>query len=242
MVAYRSSQKANGVSGIMGLYFYARQTPTRTLACLHRLGLCASPTSIDTMVDSLRTDSLSLAEKVAQDPLVPFQSIHDNLQFRLDVAETTLSNRSQFLNTTMAFITPMFNTTMETMTCDPNSPAGQGLKGAIAWSDVVLQPEEHKRMRHLVVYQMVEILITFSGLEYFKKMKVQLAEKKMSVHPIALHKTPVYPLAAMPHDEASNRGNRKVVDEILFGQLKVPKTRVRRFRGIAYTISTRTTY
>jgi len=107
---YAWSQKSNRLSGILGLYLYARRTPSRAITTLSHIGICTSASTIERGVNVLRNDALVLARKVAHDPITPWMSVHDNLQFRLDVGQTTISNFSRILHTTTAIITPMFNT------------------------------------------------------------------------------------------------------------------------------------
>lgn len=227
MLAFRGNQKANRVSGVLGLYWYARRTSPRAIETLSRIGLSVSPKSIHTGVLSLRRDALERAREVARDDNVPFMVVHDNLQFRLNVGQTTLTSHSTFLHTTTAYVTPMFEATHATMACDPTEMPEYGRHGTLTASDIQPDTVETQRMDTIMAYHVMSILVELSSIPHFSAMRCDLRNKLPSVHPIEIHKTEIFPLSAMPLNETSQRGNRKVLETLFEQQLKVPKDKVR---------------
>lgn len=195
------------------------------------LGISVSPKTIERGVKTLRENALELARGVAKDPDVPFMTVHDNLQFYLDVGETRVNNFARLLHTTTSFVTPMHNTHPSTMSLDPNTIPGLGKKGVLTWRDVCICPEEAALMDSLFTYHIASILIKFSGIRHFESMREVLRKKLPEVYKITLHRSKIYPISAMPLNEASHRGNREVLDNIFHKQLGISENTVRLFFG-----------
>lgn len=229
MIALRGSQKANSVAGVMGLYMYARRTSPRVIETFSRMSLSISYKSVHTGVLALRRDALARARAAARNERVPFMPTHDNLQFSLQAGQITLVNHKPFLHTTTAFITPMFKATHETMAVDPLEPPGFGSKGVLTLQDVTLSTKETSDMRTAMVYHVMSILVELSGVPEFSVMRKELRTRMPVIHPIELHKTEIFPLSAMPLNEVSQKGNRKVLETVFQTQLKIPSNRVRLF-------------
>jgi hypothetical protein len=227
MLAYRTSQKSNSIAGILGLYLYARRASPRIISTLSNMGLSVSPKTVERGVENLRRNALDLAKVVATDPETPFMTVHDNLQFYLNVGETRLGNFAHLLHTTTSFVVPMHNTKPSTLSMDPQAPPGLGTQGVLSWSDVRISPEETSLMDTIFTYHIASILVEFSGVSYFKSMRRQVQEKLPEIHKISLHRSKIYPLSAMPLNEASQRGNREVLDNIFHKQLKISEEKVR---------------
>lgn len=84
-----------------------------------------------------------------------------------------------------------------------------------------------------MIVQVVSILVELSGIDDFSKMREQVQKKVPVLHKIKVHKSEVYPLAAMALNEGSQRGNRQVLENIFLKQLKVPKDKVCRLSSLS---------
>lgn len=233
MIAFRGNQKANNMAGVLGLYWYARRTTQRAIETLSRIGLSTSYQSIHAGFQQLRKDALKRARDVAANmDQKPWMPTHDNLQFKLNVGQATLTNHSSFLHTTTAYITPMWNTDSETMKCDPLLNPDRGQNGILSANDVMLTADETTQMDRIFAYHVMSVLIemtTGAAHDYFVPMRAELRKRMPEVHKIKLHKTEIFPLSSMPLNEASKRGNRKVLESIFQEQLRIPKDKVWQF-------------
>jgi len=106
-----------------------------------------------------------------------------------------------------------FNTLPSAMKVHPHTPPGLGHKGCIGWKAERGRDKATRHWQHFISSVFLCSLVVRST------MKADLLERLPNIHPIPMHCMQVYQLSAMALNEASQKGNRNVIERILKDQL-----------------------
>ncbi|THH13425.1 hypothetical protein EUX98_g9728, partial [Antrodiella citrinella] len=164
------------------------------------------------LLERLSQACLAAARHAAMNGLVGH--VYDNINFLLKIAEQILGRKDNQQNGTCATVYQLFGATAEDMKTSDLIDSMQSAS-PLQFEDFLLTEDETQALKTRLKHTVLRIIVTFGGEAFEKFQEAVMDLTPVTEEKIPLHKTEIFPLAAMNIDESSTAGNAEVVDNIL---------------------------